>query len=443
MIEMNQPKIEDVSPIKKKMTFDIPWQDVRHELDAVYQKVGKTARIKGFRPGKVPRAMLEKFYRQDVEADVVANLVNHFYWDALQKNSIAAVAQPEIEQAGIEVEKNFTFSATVEVQPQVEPVGYKEMELEKQAPIVTDAELEASMEQMRQMMAVLKNVEDGRGVQKGDFVTISFEGALEGDKLPELKSENYLLEIGSGSFVPGFEDQLIDARKGTVKNIEVVFPENYHAANLAGKNVAFTVEIKDIKIKELPDFDDKFIKNFGKYTTLDDLRTDVRRGIGEDKKKRAETAFIRQISDKLLEKNSFDVPEAFVQQQIYFMVTDAQSRMVSEGMDPKKAEELAVNYSGHFRDEATKVVKTTILLEKIAEKESISATDEEVENRIREFALQRSQDYETYRKSLEKDGLLENIRGELVNRKTYEFIEASAKVTLLEVEKIESGDVEK
>lgn len=442
MTEMNEPKIEDVSSIKKKITFDVPWQDVKHELDAVYQKVGKTARIKGFRPGKVPRNMLEKFYRQDVEADVAVNLINKYYWDALQKNGIAAVAQPEIEQAGIEAEKNFTFSATVEVHPQVEPVGYKEMELEKQEPIVTDAELEASMEQMRQMMAVLKNAEGDRGVQKGDFVTINFEGALEGNKLPELKSENYLLEIGSGSFVPGFEDQLIDTRKGAVKNIEVVFPENYQAAHLAGKNVAFAVEIKDIKIKELPDFDDNFIKKFGKYESIDDLRADVRRGIGEDKKKRAETAFIRQISDKLLEKNTFDVPEAFVQQQVYFMATDAQSRMVSEGMDPKKAEELAMNYSGHFRDEASKVVKTTILLEKIAEKESITATDEEVENRIRELARQRSQDYETYRKSLEKDGLLENIRGELINRKTYEFIEANAKVTLREAEKMESGDAE-
>lgn len=442
MNEMNQPKIEDVSPIKKKITFDVPWQDVKHELDAAYQKVGKTARIKGFRPGKVPRSMLEKFYRQDVEADVVANLVNHYYWDALQKNRIAAVSQPEIEQPGIEADKNFVFSATIEVQPQVEPVGYKELELEKQEPIVADAELEASLEQMRQMMAVLKNVDDERGVQKGDFVTISFEGALDGDKLPELKSENHLLEIGSGSFVPGFEDQLIDARKGTVKNIEVVFPENYQAAHLAGKNVAFTVDVKDIKIKELPDFDEKFLNNFGKYDSLEDLRADVRRGIAEGKKQRAETAFIRQISDKLLEKNVFDVPEAFVQQQIYFMVTDAKNRMVSEGMDPKKAEELAANYSGHFRDEATKVVKTTILLEKIAEKESISVTDEEVEMRIRELAMQRSQDYETYRKSLESDGLLENIRGEQINRKTYEFIEANSKVTVLEAGQIESGDVE-
>lgn len=443
MDEINELKIDDVSSVKKKITFDVPWQHVKHEMDAVYQKVGKTARIKGFRPGKVPRSMLEKFYRQDVEADVAANLINRYYWDAIQKNNIAAVAQPEIEQAGIEPEKNFTFSATVEIQPQVEPIGYKELELEKEMPVVADAELEASMEQMRQMMAVLKNVEDGRGAQKGDFVTINFEGALDGAKLPELKSENYLLEIGSGSFIPGFEDQLIDTPKGAVKNIEVVFPENYQASHLAGKTVAFAVEIKDIKIKELPDFDDKFIKNFGKYESLDDLRADVRRGIEKDKMKRAETAFIRQISDKLLEKNVFDVPEAFVQQQIYFMVTDARNRMISEGMDPKKAEELAVNYSGHFRDEATKVIKTTILLEKIAEKESISVTDEEVENRIRELALQGSQDYETYRKSLEKDGLLENIRGELVNRKTYEFIESSARVTLREAEKMESGDAEK
>lgn len=441
MSEIVEPKIEDVSSVKKKISFEIPWNDVKTELDAVYRKAGKTARIKGFRPGKIPRKILEKYYSQDVEVDAVSNLVNRYYWETIQKHNIAAVSQPQIEQEGIEQEKNFTFTATVDVEPQIEPVGYTGLELEKQVPVVTDDELEANMQQMRQMFAVLENLEEERGVQSGDFVTIGFEGALAGEKLPELKAENHLLEIGSGSFIPGFEEQLIDLPKGATKNIEVTFPEDYQAAHLAGKNVQFAVAIKDIRTRKLPEFDDKFIKKFGKYASLDALRADVRKRAEEEKKKRLDAAFVKQISDKLLENNIFEVPEVFIEKQVYYMVSDAHSRMVSEGMDPKKAEELATNLRGPLREEAAKIVKTTILLDKIAHKEAIAATDEELEARIREFAQQRSQDYETLRKSLEKDNLLENIRGELVNRKTYEFIEAQAKVTLRKAEKIESGDV--
>jgi trigger factor len=441
--EIIEPKIEDVSSVKKKISFDIPWNDVKNELDKAYKKAGKVARIKGFRPGKVPRNILEKHYRQDVEEDVAASLINGYYWEALQKKNIAAVSQPQIEQDGIEAEKNFTFTATVEIEPQIEPDGYKGLELEKQVPVVTDDELEANLQQMRQMMAVLENVEEGRGVQTGDFVTISFEGALAGEKLPELRADSHLLEIGSGSFIPGFEEQLIDAERGATRNIEVIFPDDYQAAHLAGKKVEFAVEVKDIRVKRLPDFDEKFIKNFGKYASLEELKGDVRVRLEVEKKRRLDVAFAKLISDKLLEKNVFEVPEVFVEQQIHYMVSDAYSRMVSEGMEPKKAEELSANLSGHFRDEATRIVKTTILLDKIAQKESVSVTDEEVETRIREFALQQSQNYDAFRKSLDKDGFVENIRGELVNRKTYEFIEANANVTLRGVEKIERGEAEK
>ena len=443
MSELVEPKIEDVSSIKKRISFEIPWDDVKHELDVAYQKAGKTARIKGFRPGKIPRNILEKFYGEDAEGEAVSNLVNRHYWETIQKNDIAAVSQPRIEQQGIEKGKNFTFTATVEIEPQIEPVGYTGLEREKQSSAVTADELEANMQQMRQMFAVLENGDEERGVQSGDFVTISFEGALAGEKLPELKAENHLLEIGSGSFIPGFEEQLLGSQKGARKNIEVIFPENYQAPHLAGKNAEFAVEIKDIRVKRLPDLDDKFLKNFGKYASLEELRADIRKRIEEEKKRRLDAAFAKLISEKLLEKNIFEVPEVFVEQQVYYMVADAHSKMVSEGMDPKKAEELATNLGGHFREEAAKIVKTTILLDKIARKEAIAVTEEEVETRIREFALQRSQDYETLRKSLEKDNLVENIRGELMNRKTYEFIEAKANVTVREAEKIESGDAEK
>ncbi len=234
-------KIDDISTVKKKLSFDIPWADVKNELDSVYRKVGKKAKIKGFRPGRIPRGILEVHYREEAEEETVSNLVNRYYWETLQEKEIPAVTQPEIEQKGIEAEKDFTFSATVEVEPAVEPRDYLGLELEKEEPVVTGEDLEARMQEIRQMFATMEEVSEDRGILVGDFVTLDFVGALAGEQLKELKSDNYLLEIGSKTFIPGFEEQLIGMRKDESKFVAVKFPENYHAAHLAGKDVEFTV----------------------------------------------------------------------------------------------------------------------------------------------------------------------------------------------------------
>jgi trigger factor len=428
-------KIEDISPVKKKLYFDIPWADVKSELDAVYRKVGKTARIKGFRPGKIPREILERHYREDAEGETISNLVNRHYWETLKEKDIPAVTQPEIEQKGIEAEKDFTFSATIEVEPAVEPKDYLDLELEKEEPVVTDEDLEARMTEIRQMFATMEEVEEDRGIRMGDFVTLDFTGNVAGEQFKELKSENYMLEIGSKTFVPGFEEQLVGLIQGEAKTVAVKFPDNYNAAHLAGKDVEFTVHIKGIRVKKLPEIDEQFIKNFERYESLEALKADVLKNLEEEKKRKIELEFEKQISDKLLEKNVFDVPDSFVERQIYYMMSDMQRRMVSGGMDPKKAAEFSMKLHDHFREEAAKIVKTVLLLKGIAGKEALTAGEDELEKQIREIAAQRAQDYETLRKSLEKDDLIENIRSEILNRKTYAFLEVKAKVTTVRTEK--------
>lgn len=435
--------IDDISSVKKKLSFDIPWAEVKDELDAVYRKVGKKAKVKGFRPGKIPRGILEAQFREEAEEETVSNLVNRFYWKALQEKEIPAVTQPEIEQKGIEAEKNFTFSATVEVEPAVEPRDYLNLELEKEEPVVTEEELEARMQEIRQMFSTMEEITEDRAILAGDFVTLDFAGTVAGEQLKELKSENYLLEIGSKTFIPGFEEQVIGMRNGESKFVTVTFPENYHAAHLAGKDVEFTVLIKGIRIKKLPEIDEQFVKNFERYETLEALRDDVRKNLEEEKKRKIDAAFERQISDRLLEKNAFDVPESFVERQIYYMMSDTQRRMVSGGMDAKKAAEFSFKLHDQFREEAAKIVKTVLLLKAIAGKEALTAGDDEVEKKIREIASQRAQDYDALKKSLEKDDLVDNIRSEILNRKTYEFLEGKAKVITVRNEKKQMTEEEK
>jgi trigger factor len=436
-------KIEDINAVKKKLTFDIPWADVKSELDAVYRKVGKTAKVKGFRPGRIPRGILERHYREDAEGETVSNLVNRYYWETLQEKEISAVTQPRIEQKGIEAEKKFTFSATVEVEPAFEPKDYIGLELEKEETVVTDEDIATRMQEIRQMFATMEEVDEDRGIMIGDFVTLDFTGALAGEQLKELKSENYLLEIGLKAFIPGFEEQLIGMKKGDMKSVAVRFPEDYQTAHLAGKDVEFKVHIKGIRIKKLPEIDEQFIKNFERYESLEALKVDIRKNLEEDKKRKIALAFERQISNKLLEKNVFDVPDSFIERQIYYMMSDTQRRMVSDGMEPKKAAEFSLKLHDHFREEAARIVKTVLLLKGIAVKEALAAGEDEVEKQIREIAAQRAQDYETLRKSLEKDDLIENIQSEILNRKTYEFLEAKAKVTTVRTEKKEIPEEEK
>ena len=421
-------KIEDISAVKKKLSFDIPWVDVKNELDSVYRSVGKKAKIKGFRPGKIPREILEKNYREEAEGETIANLVNRYYWDTLKEKEILAVTQPEIEEKGIEAEKDFSFSATVEVEPVVEPKDYLGLELEKEELVVTDADLEEKMLEIRNMFATMEEMTQDRGIQTGDFVTFDFNGTLAGEHLKELKSDNHMLEIGSKTFVPGFEEQLVDLKQDEVKTFNVKFPDNYNAAHLAGKNVEFTVNIKGIQVKKLPEIDEQFIKNFEHYESLDDLKTDVLKSLEEEKRGKIAQDFERQISDKLLENNVFDVPDSFVEQQVYMMMSDTQRRMVSGGMDRKKAAGFSSQLHDHFQEEAAKIVKTVLLLKAIADKEALTVGEDEVEKKIHEIAEQRSQDYVTLRESLEKKDMIDSIRSELINRKTYAFLEAKANV---------------
>lgn len=424
-------KVEDLSPIKKKLSFDISWIEVKMELDSVYKDVGKKAKIKGFRQGKVPRNILESMYKEYAEEETITKLVNKYYWDAIKDNNIAAVAQPEIEQQGLEVEKNFTFFATVEVEPVIEPKGYIGLELEKEEHDVTDADVETRLQEVRDMFATMEEIEADRELCEGDFAVIDFEGTLDGKALKEMKADNYLLEIGGKTFVPGFEEQMTGMKKGQTKEITLTMPDDYHASHLAGKEVIFSVVLKNIKEKKLPDVDEKFIKNFDKYETLDDLKKDILKTLQEENKARSTTTFRNLIIDKILEANTFEVPPTFVNRQVSFMIADMQRRMTMRGMKQQDPSELYTRFYDLYKDEASKVVKTILLIKRIAEKESVSVSESEMDEKINEIALQRAQSYDSLKKSLVEGNMIEDIKNEILNAKVFRLIEDAANITIV------------
>lgn len=421
-------KVEEISPVKKKISFEIPWEEVKKELDTAYRTVGKKARIKGFRPGKTPRHILETYYREDAEGEAVSSLVQRSFEEAIQANNLMPVARPQIEQNGIQADQSFTYSATVEVEPVIEPQGYKGLDLQKEDAAVTDRDVDVRLEELRNMYSSLVDVEAGRPVQEGDFLLIDFEGKLGGETRKDLTETGFRIEVGSKRLVPGFEDALIGLKQGESKEFTVKFPDDYQVKEFAGNDIAFNVTVQDVKVKVLPELDENFVKNFNKYDNLEALKIDLRKSLEEEKIARVKANLQKAINEQLLEKNPFDVPEAYVERQIFNMMVEYQRRMVVNGMDPDNAAKVAANLHDQFRDEAARMVRTGILLQRIAEMEALAVDEKEIDDRIRETASRYGHDFESMKVSYEKDNLIDRLKDQLLEEKTLDFIESRANI---------------
>jgi trigger factor len=425
-------KMEELSPVKKKLSFEIPWIEVKEELDAVYRDVGKKAKIKGFRPGKVPRKVLETYFKEQAEGDAITNIVNKNYWQALENKGLMSISKPDIVQEGLKENADFSFTASFETEPEFEPKGYKGMEVEKETIQITDVDLENRLMQIRQMFATMEEVKEDRPLAKGDFVTIDFAGSLNAESPKELKAENYFLEIGSQRFIPGFEEQLVGMKNSETKLINVTFPEEYQEKKFAGKEVTFSVTVKNIKEKKLPGIDDAFIKNFDRYNSLEDLKNDVRKTLEEEGKKLSETKLQNSIMEILMKENDFEVPPSLVEKQIYYMMADTHKRMTSAGMDEKNALELSFKMHDKFKDEAVKIVRSFLILKKIAEKESFIIEEPDMDQHIRDLAEKHGRDYELLKSAYEQEERKDNLKAELIQKKVFDFIEQYANIKAVE-----------
>ena len=419
-------KIEDISTVKKKLSLEIPWTEVKTELDEAYRMVGQKAKIKGFRAGKAPRKILEQFYKKEAEEEAISNLVSKSYTNALETNNIMAVSQPDIDQKGIEIDKIFAYSATFEVQPVFEPQDYSGVEVEKEEHEITDGDVDVRLKQIQDMYSTIESIEEDRDVINGDYVLIDFEGKVDETIRKELTSENYLLEIGSNMFIPGFEEKLIGTKKGETKEIQVSFPEDYAAKDFAGKEGSFSVTLKDIRVKTMPELDENFIKNFETYESIDDLKKDIQKNLTEENEARIKSDLRKNLVTKLLEKNEFEVPSIFVNRQVYYMMMDAQQRMTNNGMDPQKAAQISSNLHEKFEIDATRMVKTSLLLAKIAEKESIIVGEKDIEERLQELTTKYSQDYDSMREAYESNNLIDRLKDEILEEKTLNYLEEKA-----------------
>ncbi len=268
--------VEDLSPVKKKIGVALPPEEVRAEIDEAYRGLQRRARIKGFRPGKVPRQVLERYYGEQVQSEVIGKLIQESYARALEEHRLHAIARPEIVAEEVRPEAGLRYSATIEIKPEFEVRDYAGLEVERRVVPVEDAEVDEQIERLRQSLAQMARREDRDTVESGDLVEIAYTGVVEGRVLKGASAESRVIEIGSQTFPPPFEERLVGARRGASIHIDVAYPAHHRSAEIAGKTVTFRVEVKEIGEKVLPALDDEFAKDHGECASLAELRDKVR-----------------------------------------------------------------------------------------------------------------------------------------------------------------------
>ncbi|MED5051055.1 trigger factor [Anoxybacillus rupiensis] len=373
------------------LTIEVDAEKVNEGLDAAFKKVVKNVSIPGFRKGKVPRSLFEK--RFGVEAlyqDALDILLPEAYANAVEETGIEPVDYPHIDVEQIEKGKSLIFKAKVTVKPEVKLGEYKGLQVEKQDDTVTEEDVENELKRLQENYAELVVKEEGK-VEDGDTVVIDFEGFVNGEPFEGGKAENYSLVIGSGTFIPGFEDQLIGLEAGAEKEIEVTFPEEYHAEELAGKPAVFKIKVHEVKTKQLPALDDEFAKDVDEEVeTLEQLKEKTRNRLEETKKNEAEAALRDAVVEKAAENAEIDIPEAMIKTETDRMLREFDQRLQMQGLNLN----LYYQFSGQdeaalreqMKEDAEKRVRIFLTLEAIAKAENIEATEEEVNAELEKMA---------------------------------------------------------
>ena len=383
-------QVERLEHNMAKLTIEVPAEEFNKALKAAYDKNKKSISIPGFRKGKAPMVMIEKMYGAGIFYEDAANiLIPEAYSKAVDESGLEVVSQPEIDVTQIEKGKDFIFTAEVAVKPEVTLGQYKGVEVPKAVIEVTDEEVDEEVKKEQEKNARTVAVED-RAVESGDIVTLDYEGFVDGVAFEGGKGENYPLTIGSNSFIPGFEDQLIGAQVEVTLDVNVTFPEEYHSADLAGKDAVFKCLVHKIETKELPELDDEFAQDVSEFDTLDEYKADVKKTLTEKKEASAKTAKENAAVDKVIENAEMDIPDAMIDAEVTQMVNNFAQRIQSQGL----SFEQYLQFTGSNMDamkeqmkpQAVKRIQSRLVLEKIAEVENIQIPDEKLNEEIANMA---------------------------------------------------------
>jgi len=394
-----QFKVEDVSSVKKTLHIEIPQDEVARELEKAYNQLKKSAKIKGFRPGKVPRSVLERMFKKDVHADVSSRLIQSSFIDAVKQTELKVIGNPELEPPELTADSSYKYDATVEISPEIEDIEYKGLGLERTRYEVSDGEVDVQLKTLQKNMARQQKISDDRPAQDGDFVLIDFEGSKDGDPVPEFaKTENFSLEIGKAVISEDFDSRLCGMKPGDANEFKIKFAEDYANEKLADLEISFKVTLNEITEEILPEINDALAKKAGSYETLDELKNVILDNLKQGYAKRSEQELNEQIFSKLIAGTDFEVPDTMVEMELDGIVAEAERSFSYRNTSLEEMGLSRETIAEKYRDTALKQVKRHLILGKIIDQENLTLSDDELEGGLQEMSENFNQPLEEIKK---------------------------------------------
>jgi trigger factor len=416
--------VETLSSTERKLDVFLQPELVKEKLEEVFKEFQKSAKVRGFRPGKVPRRVIESIYGKQIFNEVSSRLVSDSFQEALQEASVTPVSRPNLTKDELETDKEFHYSAVFEIIPDFEVDDYIGIELKREKIEVEDDEVSMVLDRLRNRSAEAKPIETDREAAKGDFVIIDYEGTLEGKALEDLKKSDVQFLVGEGQLIPEFEEAIIGLKKGEVKKFDVSYGEEFQVREAAGKTVNFELRLKDILDRILPDLDDEFAKDLGEEN-LESFKKKIREDLEKRHQADSTSKLRTNLTNKLIENKAFDIPNSLVEEESMRLKREFLFNLQRQGLRVPKLDEKAEK---SITERAIANVKSSIVLGAIAEKEGIDVTGGEVDRRLSEISKSFEVPYEQVREAYQSNSMLDGLRASIREEKVVDFLIEKAKI---------------
>ncbi|MBU1904625.1 MAG: trigger factor [Proteobacteria bacterium] len=433
--------LEEISPVKKKLLIEIDSQEVDKELNQEYGEIRKKAKIPGFRPGKVPRKILETYFGNQVLDDVTRELISKSFPKAVDEVKTFPLGQPILEKEPLKQGKDFIYSAIMEVRPEFEVKDYLGLEVEKETFSVKEKDVQNRLEEIRKANGKLTSIEEDRSIKEGDYVIVDYEGFEGGQALEGIKASNLLVRVGNNDFHPKFDEALTGLKKEDEKELVIDFEEDFYHTKLAAKSVHFRTKIIEIKELVLPELDDSFAKTLGAdFNDLDSLKNELKKSIISQEEKRVDGKFKERLLEKISQGIDFELPEVLVDAEVDFSIGRLKDSMQRSGSTLEKAGISEADLRKEFRPASEKRVKEMLILDQIAKQDQIDIDDDDLERGYKDLAENMRQDLETVKKYYEARGQVDAIKEKLLNEKTLNYLVDHAKILKEEKDELSQGN---
>ena len=429
-------QVQIAEGLQRKINVEIPQTVVATTFDKVYQSIQRNVQIKGFRKGKAPISTIKSIYKTQVLGDVAQDLIQQHYPMALKDNNIDPVSYPEFEFEDPSETKDFSFTAIIEVRPEVKVKKWEGLEVDKEKFVFNDAQFEQVINNIKSSRAKTVDVLEDRAAQMGDIAILDFEGFVDGKPLENGKGTDHNLELGAKQFIEGFEDGVVGMKIGSSKTIGLKFPDPYHSADIAGKPVDFKVTLKGLKKKELPELNEELLEQIGTKQTVEEFKTTLRQDIEQTDKKRIEDSFKNRLVKKLVQENPVQVPASLLKEQKASLIEDFKKRMADQGMQEADFEAYVQKWDSDFAKTASEMIQSSFLIDAIATEHNLLCTKEDLEAKFVEYAKQTGLEESRIREWYGKPDQASRLTYMITEEKVLKLLTSKAKVKEVDAKEI-------